>query len=323
MKRIIALIGVILVIITVFVVPASAMDTCRKCGGINLDGNWCNDCAEYTALYCCTSCGQMIERVSCSICENYIDIGSTCDICFNVDNTQYCVCGGLLNTPSSSGSNVTDKTYTQAELDALIAEAEQNAYNTGYSNGYSQGMAAVDRDYYYQIGYNEGYTAGENSVNTQYYWDSGYNAGVVEGKSQGFDEGVASVDTDKYYNNGYDQGYSVGYDAGVAYSDPLYHWSQGFEQGIIEGRYGYTENSEVTAQVNDAYRNGVKQGESNDVSDSFIDLVGEIAFAPYRAVSAMFDFEIFGINIAGLCFELLTIIIVLIVGKFVLSYIFG
>ena len=48
-----------------------------------------------------------------------------------------------------------------------------------------------------------------------------------------------------------------------------------------------------------------------------MDIVSEIAFAPYRAVSAMFDFEIFGINLAGAVFTFFTVVIILIVAGFV------
>lgn len=107
------------------------------------------------------------------------------------------------------------------------------------------------------------------------------------------------------WNDGYEEGFNDGEPSG---------YNEGFDEGKAAGL------ADVAEQVNAAYRNGVTKGESNDVSESFLDIIGEIAFAPYRAVSTMFDFEVFGFNLAGVVVQVFTFVVAAFVigicGKF-------
>ena len=186
------------------------------------------------------------------------------------------------------------KTYTQAEVDALIAVERQNAYGQGHSAGYLDGIASVNTDSFYQ----DGYTAGQESVDTDSFYQDGYTAGQE------------SVDTDSFYQDGYTAGQeSIDTDA---------YYQDGYTAG--------QESVDTTAVYDSAYASGYdtgfREGEQSELSGNFINVISEIAAAPYNAIKIMFDFDIFGINISGLIYKVITVLVTLLVIGMLLDYIF-
>ena len=119
------------------------------------------------------------------------------------------------------------------------------------------------------------------------------------------------------YSNGYNEGVSVGYVNGYNDGDET-----GYKNGYADGQsLGYSDgytNGE-SAGYSNGYNLGYSAGEQSTVTRDFMDIVSEIAFAPYRAVSAMFDFEIFGINLAGAVFSFFTVVVILIIIGFIVK----
>lgn len=137
--------------------------------------------------------------------------------------------------------------------------------------------------------------------------EQNYVAGVESGDTQGYDRGYAYG-----YSDGLMDGNEAGYEGG--YEDGE---STGYENGYNQGNEsGYTAGHAA------GYNTGYAEGEQSTVSENFIDMIGEIAAAPYNAVVSMFDFEIFGVNIASFIFKAGTLIIIAVVGGLVVRLLF-
>ena len=111
---------------------------------------------------------------------------------------------------------------------------------------------------------------------------------------RGFERGTANGSNMNYqagYSDGYDRGFEEGSSDGV---------SRGYESGYSDGyAEGYQEGSEVVSDYEDAVLFTVS--------------------APFQAISNMLNFEVLGINLAGLFFFLLTaVILVFLIKTFVL-----
>ena len=132
----------------------------------------------------------------------------------------------------------------------------------------------------------------------------GYELGVSAGYSNGYAEGLQVGNSSTDINEVYNQGYEAGYNEAMQKVDPE-SYAKGYEEGKAYG-------------VNI----GIKQGEQSQVTENFIGIIGEIAMAPYTAITEMFSFKIFGINVAGLIFQLITTMVVLLVVGLLFKYIF-
>lgn len=111
--------------------------------------------------------------------------------------------------------------------------------------------------------YSEGYEAG---------YEDGKEDGYDEGKSDGYDEGVEAGSTSGY-QNGYAAGSADGYDRGYEKGDKA-GYDRGYSEGVLKADQG--------AQI---------------------DIAGVISAVPTAArtfLDTAFNFELFGINIAGL-----------------------
>lgn len=83
---------------------------------------------------------------------------------------------------------------------------------------------------------------------------------------------------------------------------------------------GYTEGN--NDGYSSGYNLGYKEGEQSTVTKDFSDIIESIIMSPYYLASNIFDFEIFGFNVAGTIFQIISSICVLwVVGK-LLEYIF-
>ena len=89
----------------------------------------------------------------------------------------------------------------------------------------------------------------------------------------------------------------------------------GKEQGYNDG-YTVGKTEGITEGKAEGYNTGYKAGEQSTVTRDFKSLLGDIVSAPYRAVSQMFDFEVFGINVAGAICTLFTLVCIGIVISF-------
>lgn len=177
--------------------------------------------------------------------------------------------------------------------------------------------------YHYDIAWGEslGYTEGSMYLTTDVGFDEilcinfVYDAAAIEYYDFfalapigfGF-EGIPELD--HYYcvgeSNGYNNGWTDGEDNG---------YGIGYGVGYTEG-----ETAGHTAGKTEGYNLGYSAGEQSEVTSNFISIVGEIALAPYTAVSSMFDFEIFGINVAGFFFQMFTVVLALLVIGIILKY---
>lgn len=336
MKRYIVFAALALLIVCALCVSVSA--ECYDCGGEFVDGicsncggdNGDNDEAD-TDVWYCQDCGALANEMECLEClSSNVDtvkpkfaVCPNCDTSFRVtESGEYqcraddcreflwvsadghvlmysrlpeidCPCCPEFMTQGYDAENNTRllKYICQYCGFALYLKSDVSAdsYNEGYTDGYNDGHSDGMTD-----GYNEGYDEGKADGFDEGY-DEGYNKGHDAGTENGEQSGFASgydVGLEEGYNEGKTDGYNEGYDVGLDDG-----WNVGYADAVDEG----------VGRYDHGFRDGVVKGESNDVSGKFVDIVGEIAFAPYRAVSAMFDFEIFGINIAGLIFELITI----------------
>lgn len=134
----------------------------------------------------------------------------------------------------------------------------------------------------YDLGYNEGYDKGFNlgkQFGDQNGYQRGYDDGVTFGEGTGYQEGYQSGQI-AGYDDGYDSGQNAGYQVGYA---------SGLEQA---------QQSETLAlQI-------------------FTGVV-EVGLLPVNVFLKMFEYEVFGINIAGFVSALMTIAIVVIIIRMV------
>lgn len=124
--------------------------------------------------------------------------------------------------------------------------------------------------------YNMGYGVG---------YESGYMVGNEEGYSEGYNEGY-SIGNEEGYSDGYEYGYYDGVNAG---------WEDGHQ-------YGYKKGWDAGF--------GAGQNDMAETSHTFKEMVFAIFDAPSVLIDSMLNFDIFGINIAGLVKTLITLAVV-------------
>ena len=138
--------------------------------------------------------------------------------------------------------------------------------------------------------YTEGYNSGVDWGLEQGYYD-GYDQGSIDGYQQGYTEGETIGYNDGYevgYSDGNGDGYSLGYDEGESYG-----WQNGF---------------------------GAGQNDMAETSHTFKEMVFAIFDAPSRLIDSMLNFDIFGINLAGLVKTILTLAVVAVIVFAILKF---
>lgn len=121
-----------------------------------------------------------------------------------------------------------------------------------------------------------------------------FNTTAYEKYHEGFEAGQQEA---------YQDGFLDGYDSGL-YTGHATGKTEGYEQGKKEGYdLGYAEGKDY----------GYFAGEQSTVKDDFGKLALSVVSAPFTAISNMLNFEIFGINLAGLVFFMFTAILIVFV----------
>ena len=140
----------------------------------------------------------------------------------------------------------------------------------GYGYGYDDGY-----DNGYQAGYDQGYSSGESN---------GYQTGYTEGQESvlGIVDGEKQEAYDIGYGNGRQDGYLDGLNDGSM---------QGYDRGYGEGKFA-------------------GESEAHTTLNSFKEMVFAIFDAPGVLIDGILDFEIFGINVAGLVKTVITLALV-------------
>lgn len=113
--------------------------------------------------------------------------------------------------------------------------------------------------------------------------------------------------------------YELGYNRGTSYGTQLNYqsgYSDGYERGFEEGSSDGTSRG-YEYGYSDGYAEGYQEG--SEVVSDYEDAVLYTVSAPFQAISNMLNFEVLGINLAGLFFFLLTaVILVFLIKTFVL-----
>lgn len=200
--------------------------------------------------------------------------------------------GNLLDLASlgyTSFDLISQPTYSEGYADGLANAPSDGGYDDGYTNGYDQG--SID-------GYQQGYTDGEKEgyikgtdFGLEEGYGNGYDQGTIDGYQQGYTEGERIGYNDGYelgYSDGNGDGYSLGYDEGEAYG-----WANGF---------------------------GAGQNDMAETSDTFKEMVFAIFDAPSRLIDSMLNFDIFGINLAGLVKTIITLAVVAVILVILLKW---
>lgn len=131
--------------------------------------------------------------------------------------------------------------------------------------------------------YNMGYQAG---------YDDAYQSGYTDGYDDGFEDGWIVGDQEGNIA-GYNSGYAVGYTDGE---------TEGYALGYDEGEaYGWQNGF------------GAGQNDMAETSHTFKEMVFAIFDAPSRLIDSMLNFDIFGINLAGLVKTIITLAVVAVI----------
>lgn len=167
-----------------------------------------------------------------------------------------------------------------------------------YSDGYADGLANAPSD----GGYDDGYTDG---------YDEGYIKGVDFGLEEGYGNGYDQGSIDGYqdgYTDGENEGYGIGYDDGYSIGNEE-GYSDGYDYGYIDGeKYGWDNGF------------GAGQNDMAETSHTFKEMVFAIFDAPSRLIDSMLNFDIFGINLAGLVKTIITIAVVAVILVILLKW---
>lgn len=138
--------------------------------------------------------------------------------------------------------------------------------------------------------YTNGYSTGVDFGLEEGY-NNGYDQGSIDGYQQGYTEGE-TIGYNEGYDNGYSDGngdgYALGYDEGEAYG-----WANGF---------------------------GAGQNDMAETSHTFKEMVFAIFDAPSRLIDSMLNFDIFGINLAGLVKTIITLAVVAVILVILLKW---
>ena len=129
---------------------------------------------------------------------------------------------------------------------------------------------------------------------------------------------------DLYWSGGYYTGYDTGYDHGVADGEAVGYgrgYAEGQAQGLTDGRaQGY--ESGYGAGYIDGETEGFQDGQTDALSakGTFKDLVFGIFDAPVRLIEGMLDFNIFDINVLSLVKTILTLGVTALIITFIVKF---
>lgn len=121
------------------------------------------------------------------------------------------------------------------------------------------------------------------------------------------------VDPDIIYNAGFDSGKVIA-DAKLATEKRL-----SYEDGYIDGYADCTESPNSEAFQN-GYRAGKTEGESEPNGVKIANIVKLIIEAPFYMIQKVFNLELFGVNIGGLIFGIISCAIAFYIVKFILNF---
>lgn len=122
---------------------------------------------------------------------------------------------------------------------------------------------------------------GSDQLSYQEGYNTGYDVGYIAGENKGYTDGAEDG-----YDFGYDDGYSQGYDAGEIF---------GYQDGFSAGQ------------------------DSDSTATTIFAGVLDVSMIPVNVFLLMFNYEVFGINIAGFITGLITIAMIIIIIRFVLG----
>ena len=323
MKKIMAVALIVAALITMVIVPVSAKISSEdqaKYDNVNI---YCpNDSSHILGAW-----GDL--KGNCS--EGTLSV--FCSGCGDIVNVTVWACGYCQYELPEKPTNICPSCHAGTDCPVDANEYGEDAVRFWYQGsiyGYEKGKAAGS-DGGYEAGYNAGYEAGRSegagssSESGGSEGSDAYEAGLAAGRQQVLDELEATATTNKYYQAGVTAGYNNGYSAGYTAGEKA-GYNKGYSAGYSAGyaanqaalKKAQQEAEAAKARYDSAYQDGVQA----EVSKNFISLVGEIAAAPFHAVQNMFNFEIFGVNVASLLLAVFTLIIVVAITAFVLKTIF-
>lgn len=340
MKKIMAVALIAAALITMVIVPVGAELTSGEQGIYDRTPIKCPECGQQlnntdgdgnkTPIVW----GDIKDTINYDTADNYTHYCDNCqtDVTLHFWTCKYSSCRICLPTnPGDVCPNCHAYQVIPEDIQEMIygmSDAE-NSYYAGTVLGYEKGKAA-GTDGGYEAGYNAGYEAGR-SEGAGSSGESGgsegsdaYEAGLAAGRQQVLDELEATATTNKYYQAGvtagYNNGYSVGYTAGekAGYNKG---YSAGYSAGYAANQAALKKAQQEAEAAKARYDSAYQEGMQAEVSKNFISLVGEIAAAPFHAVQNMFNFEIFGVNVASILLAIFTAIIVVAVIALVLKFV--
>ena len=113
----------------------------------------------------------------------------------------------------------------------------------------------------------------------------------------------------------------------LAFSVPDSEYRAGYDNGYVEG---YNNGLSNNTGYQEAYQNGLDEGFTNGYFSgknagieqantySFSSLMASVFDVPIKAFTALFDFDILGVNMKGFYLSILTACVVLAVVKFLI-----
>ena len=328
MKKIMACIAAVVVLATALLLPISAEVTAEEqaqydsvtiyCpnSSSHILGTWGElkgSCSEGMLFVFCPGCGDNVTFSAwyCGYCQYELP-ESPPGVCPN------CHAGTNCPVDASEYGDDAVRFWYQGTIygyEKGKSAGEMLAYDSGYSAGYAAGKADGESDG----------TGGGSSGDTDDGTSSdAYQAGLAAGRQQVLDELEATATTNKYYKAGvtagYNSGYSTGYTAGekAGYNKG---YSAGYSAGYAANQAALKKAQQEAEAAKARYDSAYQEGMQAEVSKNFISLVGEIAAAPFHAVQNMFNFEIFGVNVASILFAIFTAIITVAVIALVLKFV--
>lgn len=200
-----------------------------------------------------------------------------------------------------------------------------------YSFAYGAMLDGINQatDYGYAKGYNEGYPVGEGVG-----YNTGYDKGYDDGHSDGYTGGEESGYYNGYengYNNGYDNGFveglengeEQGYDSGYYYGladGKIKGEAIGYDKGYVDG-----EHDGMKAGLERGWDEGHETGyiEGAQYSTDMGSMFFSILESPIVLIDGMLNFDLFGINVAGLVKTLLTLSITAVIVFFIFKLVKG
>ena len=241
------------------------------------------------------SLGASIRYASDSVGSRYATFSCFLDSYDSTDFTK-----GLAFSTFGSGYSFT---YFERDSDGNLTLFEEDTVQSVIFYGFDKNEATVDFWSLYRLGFSlslddevyDGYGEG---------YDAGYDDGYAEGYDEGYDDGkesvIGMVDAEKQ------EAYDIGYKEAEKY----------YKNTVLpaEKQIAYDNGKGDGLRVGEeiGYGKGKLAGESeaHTTLDSFKEMVFAIFDAPGVLIDGILNFEIFGINVAGLVKTVITLALV-------------